>query len=63
MSHQFVIYKVTPLICKTPNGRKYLGDVPVCRLNSITKKLEIVTNNRGYGYAGRHRLMYRNRTK
>lgn len=61
MAHGFVIYRDVPVICKDRFGRKYLGDVPVVRLNDITKIFEPVINTRGYGYAGRDRLCYRNR--
>jgi hypothetical protein len=37
---------------------KDFGDVPVCRLNSITQKMEMVVNPRGLSYAARTRKEY-----
>jgi|PlaIllAssembly_1097288.scaffolds.fasta_scaffold1342242_1 hypothetical protein len=61
MAHQFVVYRDVPVICENAAGVKYLGDIPVIRYNEITKIFESVVNTRGYGYAGRDRLCYRNR--
>lgn len=35
------------------------GDVPVCRFNVQTNKIEAVLNPRGRAYAARKRYMYR----
>lgn len=40
---------------------KCYGDVPVAHFNEITKKMEPVVNNRGYGYAKRNDIKYRKR--
>ena len=37
------------------------GDIPVTTYNEITHKFEEVVNNRGFGYAHRNALRYRNK--
>ena len=39
------------------------GDVPVCRFNGETGKIEDVVNTRGRAYAARKRQMYRRNKK
>ena len=71
-----VIYKSIPAIIKVKmehvrkiGGRLRksfildYGDVPVCRMNETTGKMEEVINTRGNAYATRNRLRFRKRNK
>ena len=59
INDNFTIFRDVPVIYEDEHGDRYYGDIPIITRNDITGDFETVINNRGYGYAGRHRMCYR----
>jgi len=53
------VHKIGGKLCRCTH--RDFGDLPVANFNGVTKKIEAVVNNRGYGYAARSRFSYRRR--
>lgn len=61
--HEMVIYASVDVPVKDAQGVTDFGDLPVCRFNEVTKRMEPVVNTRGLAYANRNQLRYRNKKR